>query len=332
MNIALPSSKLWRRKLRARRDAELRALRILRAGGPGSGCNPDVAIPFCGRPPKDVQDVPTRPLSNGETTEDAWRDRNTGEWNRGREAFHEAVLQKMMQGHAAPVGRRPIATILGGGTASGKTTASRMIIGDDPNVLRIDPDELKLAVPEYADLKRDDPGHAALRVHEESSYMTKMMVAEAARRGLDITYDSTTSGNGGPAMAKFLSEKGYDVRVLFVDVPIQMAVQRAENRALNSSDPINRGRHVPIDVIQQSHAGAAAKFQELKDMPGITSKRFYDTTEREPRLIYERQGNGEEKIYDVGRWHQYQNKAKGLAEVSAAHRHGFRPVQVQRGR
>jgi predicted kinase len=253
--------------------------------------------------------APIKSLQRGQSTEQAWRNQKTGKWNAQRDAYHRQVVAGILAGHHPVEGRKPIIHLLGGGTASGKTTASRKVLGASPNTVRVDPDELKLAVPEYDKLKQDDPKNAAALVHEESAYLTKMAMAEAASKGYDIVYDATTSGNGGPAMAKLMAEKGYDVRVMFVDVPLDVARDRAAKREADSSDPINAGRHVPDNVIQWSHYGAADKFMQLKDQDGITDKRFYDNTGKEPVLVYQRTGNGTENIYDNDRWQQYQEKA-----------------------
>ena len=287
------------------------------SGGPGSGCNP--AAGNCGRPSGPKKDIgvsfknvqaPTKPLQPGQSTEDVWRDPKTGKWNPERAAFHERVVATLIAGHARYIGT-PIATILGGGTASGKTSASRKIMGDDPNVVRIDPDEIKTAIPEYAGLKQTDPDNASARVHEESSYMSKLAMAHVAARNLDLVYDATTAGNGGPSMAKMLESKGYDVRAMFFDIPIEEAVARSERRANSSTDPINFGRHVLLDVIKTNHYGAANKFMMMKDMPEISNKKFFDNTGSEPKLVYERAGMGEEKIHDNERWEQYKTKAEG---------------------
>ncbi len=284
------------------------------AGGVGSGCNP--AVGRCGRLPTDGG-PPAKQLVQGQSTEEAWKNPSTGEWDPERAKYHQQIIDKLLEGKHKVAGRQPIVTLLGGGTASGKTTASRKIMGDDPNVVRVDPDELKLAIPEYAALKKSDPMRAAMLVHEESSYVTKKAMAQAGAQGLDIVYDSTTSGNGGAAMGKLLADKGYDVRAMFMDIPTSMAKARASKREGNSTDPINFGRHVPDDVIEKSHVGAAQKFQELKEMPEVTQKRFYDTSGSEPRLIYERDGLGEEKIHDKSRWEAYKNKAAGK-EISGS--------------
>jgi predicted ABC-type ATPase len=275
--------------------------------------------------------APTKSLKAGQTTQEAWQ--HDGKWDKRRADWHQSVVDSFMSGKTPPEGRKPIVWIIGGGTASGKTTASRKILGEQlsENIVRMDPDEVKLTIPEYAKLKETDPEHAAWRVHEESSMMTKMGMAQAGAKGLDIVYDSTTSGNTGPKIAQEFAAKGYDVRVLFVDTPFASAVQRAQTRAESSNDPINFGRHVPESVIRESHVGAAANFMRLKDTPGLTSKHFYDTTDRVPKLIYERQGNGDEKVHDEDRWQRYQRKAVGDVHASAVHRRYQGPVSNAAG-
>jgi len=259
-----------------------------------------------------------RHLHSGETTEDRYRDKDTKLWSPERSEMHDRVINEMVEGKKPVLDRAPIAYVLGGGTASGKTTMSRAILGEDSNVLRVDPDEIKLKIPEYDQLKKDDPDHAAARVHEESGYLTKSLMAEAIARGLDLTYDSTTSGKGAMPMIRTLINQGYDVHIMFADVPLALAKERADWRARNSPDPVNKGRFVPEDIIHESHQRAAQNFFVLKDMPGISSVRLYDNSTRDPKLIFE---NG--KIYDDKFFGRYKKKAYEDVHASAQ-RHGLR--------
>lgn len=255
------------------------------------------------------------PMGNS-TTAERFRNRSTGKWDTSREVVHQATVDKLLVGKTAPVGRRPIAYILGGGTASGKTTVSRALLADAPNTVRIDPDELKLAVQEYAGFKQADPENAAFLVHDESSQMTKMALAAVTARGLDLTYDSTTSGEKGVAFVHELAAKGYDVRGIFVDIPVNEAMRRAEKRALESKDPINLGRKVPENIIRGSHQGAANSFFQLKNDPALTSIELYDNQEKTAKLVYKRIAGGQEHIYDHQRFRKYSRKSVGLAEAT----------------
>jgi hypothetical protein len=62
-----------------------------------------------------------RALRSGESTEDHHRNKETGIWNPQRAAMHEQVIASMVAGKVPPSGRAPVAHVLGGGTASGKT-------------------------------------------------------------------------------------------------------------------------------------------------------------------------------------------------------------------
>jgi predicted ABC-type ATPase len=274
-----------------------------------------------------------RTLRPGESTEDHYRSKETGLWNPQRSAMHDQVIAAMVEGKVPPKDRAPVAHVLGGGTASGKTTMSRSILGDDPNTLRVDPDEMKTKIPEYDQLKQDDPNHAALRVHEESSYLTKSLMAEAIARGLDLTYDATTSGKGSIAMVKTLLDQGYKVHVMFADVPLEVARQRADLRARESDDPMNRGRFVPDSVINESHQRAAQNFLTLKDMPGLSSTRLYDNSGKmgEQKLVFSKQGEGKGTVHDEKFFDRY--KTKAFKDVSASiQRHGRRRFPIQEGR
>jgi hypothetical protein len=131
----------------------------------------------------------------------------------------------------------------------------------------------------------------------------------------DLCYDSTTSGDNGPKTVDTLVGQGYNVSALFVDIPLQTALDRADLRAKTSPDPINRGRFVPKDVIVDSHVGAAKNFvNSIKDNPNVGLKQMWDNSQpkgQPPTLVYERQGMGEEKIYDAAKWQTYLDKANG---------------------
>jgi predicted ABC-type ATPase len=275
-----------------------------------------------------------RALRSGESTEDHYRNKETKLWDSERAAMHDQVIASMIGGKVPPTGRAPVAHVLGGGTASGKTTASRTILGNDPNVLRVDPDELKTKIPEYEQLKKEDSDNAALRVHEESSYLTKALMAEAIARGLDLTYDATTSGKGAVAMVKTLLNRGYTTNTMFVDVPLDVARQRADLRAKESTDPMNRGRFVPDSVIQESHARSASNFFTLKDLPGINSSYLYDNSQKqgEPQTLLYSKKDGQEKIHDQSRFDEYKKKASEGVHASALQRYRRGRFSINQGR
>jgi predicted ABC-type ATPase len=253
-------------------------------------------------------------LKPGQTTEDVYRKPN-GEWDEDRAAFHKRVIDSYIQGKTK-VNEPPEFTLLGGGTASGKTTLSNQILGNRPNTVRIDPDEIKKLIPEYAGLKKSDPEKASFRVHEESSYLSKAILAAAAAKGLNITLDSTSSGGSTAKLIPKLASAGYHIHALFADIPVSVAKQRSFDRANNPSSP-SFGRYVPDDVLEDSHKGAAANFMRLKDMPEVSSAQLFDNTDK-PLLVYGRAGKSNPIVFDDDRWSNYQRKARGTSMEGAS--------------
>jgi hypothetical protein len=253
-------------------------------------------------------------LTGNQTTEDKFFDKKNGEWAPERQAIHQKVINDAIAGKTAPTGRAPEATITVGGTGAGKTTLTRHVLGENPNIVNIDADVNKLHIPEFEGLKETDPLNAAFRVHEESSHIAKRTVAAAVRKGLDFIFDTSTGG-GGDALFEKLKQSGYKVRVLFADVPTDTAIERAMTRARSSVDPANRGRYVPESVIREKHAIAAKAFDSYRRSPFIDEMHGYDTTGRTPQRFYERVGPNE-TIHDQGKIDAVQQKAAGRAAAA----------------
>jgi predicted ABC-type ATPase len=250
--------------------------------------------------------------AGNQTTEQQFFNAKTGEWAPERQAIHEMVINDALAGKTPPIGRAPEATITIGGTGAGKTTLTRHVLGENPNMVNVDADLNKLHIPEFEGLKKSDPVNAAFRVHEESSHIAKRTVAAAVQKGLDFVYDTSTGGSG-PALFAKLKEAGYKVRVLYADVATDTAVERSMLRAQMSTDPTNRGRFVPESVIREKHQTAAKAFNALRSSPHVDELHGYDTTSRAPQRFYERVGS-RETIHDQGRLDAVQRKTAGSIE------------------
>lgn len=248
-------------------------------------------------------------------TKNANFDKANGQYTEQRQAQHDTTVSKIIGDRQPPTGRPPTATVAMGGTASGKSTATKEIMGESPNVVRLDPDEVKTHIPEYEALKIGDPQNAAARVHAESSDVTRQALRETVAGRYDMVYDSTTSGDKGLKTIDNLAAQGYKVNAIAIDIPLKMAMDRADLRARTSEDPISKGRFVPKDIIVDTHVGAARNFvNSIKDSPNVGLKQMWDNSQpkgQPPTLVYERQGMGEEKIYDAAKWSAYVDKANG---------------------
>lgn len=268
-------------------------------------------------------------VMKGQTTEDVFKNQATGNWDRdpARKAWHEAFADDAIAGKTPAVGRPPRAIILGGGTASGKSTLANKLGADDPNMVHVDADGIKPKIPEHPqflneegdpaeETQKRNPNLASSRVHEESSYLAKLILSKAISHKLDIIYDATSSGKGGGTLTGIVNSlhaRGYEVHGLFADVPVDVAAQRAEARAANPADPAGFRRHIPVSALTSTHIGAAANFMMMKDSPMFDSMKLFDTSGGmgdAPKPIYTRNpGEKEGTVNDESKWDYYKRKA-----------------------
>jgi phage-related protein (TIGR01555 family) len=238
-------------------------------------------------------------LAPGQSTEDKYRDSASGAWGNERRALHDEILRRIFEGRTAG-GKPPQAHLLGGGSASGKSTGFDKLHSKKftDTTLRVDSDALKEHLPEYADLKAQDPENAAARVQEESSHLAKRALAAAMKQKLDLIYDSTGSSANLPSIATDLKAHGYENHATFFDIPIDEARKRAART----------GRAIPEDVLQSSHHGSAAGFMRLKDHPAISSATLYNNSGASPERVYKSDVGGE-TVSNEDAWKRYQKKA-----------------------
>lgn len=156
---------------------------------------------------------------------------------------------------------KPAVLMMAGGTASGKSTALALPenAGETPeDAVHIDPDEIKAMIPEYNQMVQAGDKFAASGVHEESSDISKRLLAEAMKRGLNIVRDGTGNSPGPKfgGQIRDMVNAGYDVRVFYVNAPTDLAIVRATSRAQRS------GRWVPEPEIRNQHTRVSQRFVE----------------------------------------------------------------------
>ena len=156
------------------------------------------------------------------------------------------------------VSENPIAVILMGSPASGKTTVGRpyadKILGGK-QVTIIDPDAVKSQLKGYE-------GWNAGAFHEESSFISEKQIfptAMGARHNmiLDITGKNTGKVED---MANLLKSVGYKIGIVHVDVDDKTALARAGKRFAKDG-----GRYVPYGYIKGSANQASATWRRLTD-------------------------------------------------------------------
>ena len=157
-------------------------------------------------------------------------------------------------------------TVIGGTTATGKSTTRTQIMdsfkGDvptnpsdlfdylagldsifQPGSAVVDPDDAKLIIPEYqAHLFHQTPGGATF-VHEESRDLAEALRKRALKDKSPIIYDTSGQFNSGAETLDEMRQAGYRIPALYFFGDLDTLIARAKER-----ERID-GRGVPIPII-----------------------------------------------------------------------------------
>lgn len=169
-----------------------------------------------------------------------------------REALHDQIVSDALAG--VPRSDNPTVTFLGGGAASGKSSALAASSDTGKKVI-VNPDEVKEKLPEY----KAKGTEGAAFTHEESSYIAKRIQAAAIEGKKDILVDAVGDTSADSMGKKIDAAKaaGYTVKGTYVTVPTNVALQRAQSRAART------GRVVPEKNLRSGHRGVSNTFPQI---------------------------------------------------------------------
>lgn len=238
-----------------------------------------------------------------------------------RAKLHNDILLHFLAGKTPPPKGKARATIMSGGSGAGKGSVERNAYDADEkaiiaNSVTIDPDAIKELLPEFRAMVVGGDGAAAAFVHEESSMLAKTLGKLARERGYNVLYDGTAnSPNPGKTvdLIKSLKAEGYEVHVNMVDLPTEIAVERAITRAFGDGDTrAGSGRMVPSDMVREIHGNATFNHFVWRNTPEIDSFRVWDTNvgiDDVPPLIASG-GGGKIEIHDQAGYDRLMEKAR----------------------
>lgn len=186
-------------------------------------------------------------------------DPKRGIWSKDRRDVHDAIVDDLLDA-ASGVPCEHEAIVAGGLGGAGKSTVlDGHAAIERARYLTINPDGIKEEmasrglIPEIEDLS---PMEASDLVHEESSHVAKLLAGRAMRDGKNIIWDITmSSASSTEQRLSDLDEAGYTVKGIFVDIGIDVAVQRAAARHRQGHEDYRAGigfggRYVPPEVIE----------------------------------------------------------------------------------
>jgi len=201
-----------------------------------------------------------------------------------REALHRSIINETFSG-VTPADGQATFTMMGGGSASGKST---MINGGavtlPTNAVMLDSDAIKTKLPEYINMVAAGDDLAAPFVHEESSALAKRMLGIANSGNYNVTLDGTGDGSIASLTKKIMDAKdaGMTVKGVYATVPTETALERSILRAAKT------GRKVPVDAIIEIHSKVSEVLPQCASL--FDAVELYDTTNE--ALLIATGGNG----------------------------------------
>lgn len=230
--------------------------------------------------------------------------RPDGTWTEGRQQLHNQIIRGALA-EASPV-KEPTAYMMGGGPASGKSVALKSgNVSVPENMVLIDTDEIKKAIPEYQVGMKNRDTKAAAFCHRESSYISQRVLDEAAKSGYNTMLDGTGDGGMEKLSGRIarMKQKGQKVVAHYVTVDTEVAVARNEARYKAT------GRMVPEEFVRNTHAQISEVVPQAIDKGLYDEFALWDTnTEGEVILVAEASGTNL-VIHDDEAWQAFLAKA-----------------------
>jgi predicted ABC-type ATPase len=224
-------------------------------------------------------------------------------YNEARAAIHDAIVNEALA-DAAPA-PAPLMTVIAGGSGSGKSFY-RAARGQRAGEVVVDADELKGRLDEYQRLSHVRDPYAAFAVHEESSDLVEQTIAVALARRCPIVWDLTGDGAVTGGLQRKLQQAvhaGAKIDVVYVDSPIQVAIERVIDRFVRT------GRFLVPGFVLDVHRHVSERFLEIAGWDGIDRLVVVDGASDGAPVIAERQLDGHFAVTDPVRWKQFLMKA-----------------------
>lgn len=235
-------------------------------------------------------------ISDGKSqTKDFYK--RTGKYDKKRQQLHTDIIRGIVESASSPKdGEKPVAVLMGGGSASGKGTLRDSVVIPKYQKQGIslgidDCDAIKEQMPEYALFQKQDIQSAALRVHEESMDIAMEALDELIKNNKNLIFDGTMKdiNKYNPIVDK-LRKAGYEIQIVGADLPVETAIARSNERAKVT------GRKVKEGIIYGSNGGFAATYPEL--IGKVDKYTLYDNSGDSPVLVQDETGIKRKDLYD----------------------------------
>lgn len=199
----------------------------------------------------------------------------SGIYKPDRKKLHQSIISQLLKNAGKESNTQPYAFFFGGGSGSGKTTLKVKMLKEHDllksrDVANVDPDEIKLYLPEFELYKQLSPEKAAFLVHKESCDIRDLLVDHLIKAKMNFIYESTMAKpKKYKKLFTRLHHEGYKVHLFISTLPVSLAKERSAKRAEQD------GRIVPLKIIEDTHKLIPRTFSDVRDL--TESCYIYDT-------------------------------------------------------
>ena len=203
-------------------------------------------------------EVLTNYAENLPQTKDLNTSKSTGKYYPERQKLHQKIMDSFKKDLICIQNNEPIAILMGGSPASGKSTFLRKyapyLLKEE--ILKVDADEIRAKLPEYK-------GWNATSTHQETKDIVNTLLSDRTI-GIPCKYDVIYDGTMNSAKSYYplialLKSLGYKIFIVYIDkVEEEVVKKRALERYKKS------GRFVPMAVIDDFFTRGKSALNELK--------------------------------------------------------------------
>lgn len=205
-----------------------------------------------------------------------------GVYVKERVKLHTKIKSEIVNSCPKPAkGEKPTCILLLGGAASGKSTVVNKFLkpkyGDKFGTLNSD--DIKDKIPEFKEFRNKNVEKAASGVHRESSDIAKSTFNTIINDKRNFIYDGVLGdSNKANNIIDVLKKKGYNIKLVGVNVDVDEALGRMESRAFGRQEKFGvsfgSGRFVPKKTLIEGHKGSVSTFEKIKGK--VDSIELYD--------------------------------------------------------
>lgn len=178
-----------------------------------------------------------------------------------RERYVAEVIQKFLD--KGQKGDPPQAIFMMGGPGSGKTTLLAEMMKGKTGFVHIDPDAIKVLLPEYQFGIAMGYRGIANTTNVSSGNIATRLGRRVRSAGLNHIWDGTGAHRPGyEEMVKELRKKGYNLQLVAQHIPSSEGVKRALARA-ELPLSLGGGRFVPLEAVEGAYQKVPRNFEPL---------------------------------------------------------------------